>query len=580
MRSHESESVIPQTGTAGWKRLLEWLPEISLVGVTTIAGLRAGGRWIDPVGDPGIWWSTIYRLANLETLYRDVYLQFGPLSPYLLSLGVRLFGASVSYFLLATWIPAIAAALILLRAARAVLNLMERFALVGLLLSESLFAAGPGRLVFPYSPAAVHALCFSVLALLLGTRADRNSGAWLAGLFAGLAFCSKQEIGIACFLALACSQPFRPRGVGQAIRTSVAFALVSLLGAAVVLSSAPLDSLRDRSHLWPIAFVPPTVWNHLYRWVAGLAIADWKAILAHSSWWLLGCLGALSLLCLVLTWERRPARWLPTATLLGGLCLWWGFEGFTSRAAFQPTSLSMLVATVSVLLVVLDRGLPARAEMVALGIFAVLVGARAAFSAERVGPYSGIAHFASAYTWILFLCILVPRILPGGDSASVLARRVLAAGVLVVSGIEAARGVKSLSEPRKETVSTPRGCVTVSREAAPFFRAIGANSHRGERAWVLPEINGVDALFGLRSVSPYVSHLPGWLDESAELELLRRLEKQPPDVVIIFSRTVREYGVKGFGEGYDRLLAEWVDRHFSVVEAMPAGQILRPRVAR
>ena len=183
------------------KRALGWVPEIALVAATTIAGLRAAGRWVDPVGDPGIWWSTIYRLGNGETLYRDVYLQFGPLSPDLLSLGVRLFGASASYFLLANWIPAIAAALVLLRAASAALDPLERLAVAGVLLSESLLAAGPGRLVFPYAPGAVHALFFSVLALLIGTRARGNAPAWTAGLLSGLAFCTKQEIGLACALS-------------------------------------------------------------------------------------------------------------------------------------------------------------------------------------------------------------------------------------------------------------------------------------------------------------------------------------------------------------------------------------------
>jgi len=250
------------------------MPEISLVAVTTIAGLRAGGRWIDPVGDPGIWWSTIYRLANGETLYRDVYLQFGPLSPNLLSLGVRVFGASAKYFLLATWLPAIGAAVIFLRATKTSLGLIERFAVVGLLLSESLLAPGPGRLVFAYAPAAVHALLFSVLALLLGTRSDQTPKPYLAGLFAGLAFCSKQEIGLACLLALAVSSPLRPGWIGRATRSIGGFLVASLFAVAAVLSSASPASLRNRSHLWPLALNPPAAWRHLYRWVAGLSVAD------------------------------------------------------------------------------------------------------------------------------------------------------------------------------------------------------------------------------------------------------------------------------------------------------------------
>ena len=73
----------------------------------------------------------------------------------------------------------------------------------------------------------------------------------------------------------------------------------------------------------------------------------------------------------------------------------------------------------------------------------------------------------------------------------------------------------------------------------------------------------------------YPSLLPGWLDEKAQLELLRLIEAHPPDVVIIFSRHVKEYGVAEFGKGYDRLLSEWVERNYSAVETMPAGRILR-----
>ncbi len=577
MRIHtEEEAGIPQTVLASWKKSLDWMPELSLLGVATIAGLWAGGRWIDPVGDPGIWWSAIYRLANGEMLYRDVYLQFGPLSPYLLSLGVRLFGASVQYFLLATWVPAIVAAVFLLRAVRPALNLIERVAVTGLLLSESLFAPGSGRLVFAYAPAAVHALLLSALALLLGTQSKRPPKPLLAGFLAGLAFCSKQEIGLACLLALGSSFLLQPGWIGRATRVIGGFLVASLLGVAAVLSSAPLDSLRNRNHLWPLALSPPTVWNHLYRWVAGLSVADWKTVLAQSVWWLLWYIALFSFLGLLLGRERNPLRWLPTAALITLIFLWWGIEGFTPRGSFRPTALSMLVAVASVFLALSRPDVAPRISILAFTVFAALAGARTAFSTERAGPYSGIAHFVSAFTWILFLCVLVPKLVPGGDRASMWSGRAWAFTMLVVSMVGTVAGVARLAEPSKEIVQTPQGQISVASEFAAFFRAIGANLRQGETVWVLPEINGVDVLFKARNISPYVSHLPGWLDESTELELLRRVEARPPDVVIIFSRTVKEYGVRGFGEGYDRLLSEWVDRNYSVVEAMPAGQILRP----
>jgi hypothetical protein len=556
-------------------RLLDWSPEIALVVATTAGGLWAAGRWVDPVGDPGIWWSAFYRLANGEKLYRDVYLQFGPLSPYLLSFGARLFGASASYFLIASWLPAIGASLLLLRAARPALSLLERFAVAGLLISESLFVPGPGRLVFAYAPASVQALLFSVAAFLLSTGSARASKFYLAGSLAGLAFCSKQEIGLACLAAILASALVRRRGLGQSARSLAAFSAVSVLGAVFVFSSAPVDVLRDRSHLWPLAFVPPEPWNHLYRWVAGVSILRWEVLVLRWAWLGLACVALSAVFGLLMGREKKPIRWVPAAAVIAVLLFSWPREGIPRSEGFHPVALSAGVAVLSAGLAFLSPGLAGRASMLALSVFAGLIGARAAFGTERFGPYSGIAHFSTAFTWVLFLCVLVPKFLLRGERAAAWTRRAWAAALLIVAGVDAVAGLESLKERSKEIVRTPGGRIAVSASLAPFFRAIGSNVRRGESIWVLPEINGVDALFHARNISPYPSHLPGWLDEEAEVELIHFVERHPPDVVVIFDRSVKEYGVADFGEGYDRLLSEWVERNYSVVEAMPAGRILR-----
>src|SRR5690348_443333 len=109
-----------------------WMPEIALILVTTAAGLWAAGRWLDPFDDPAFPWSVVYRLSHGERLYRDVYVQYTPLSFYLLAWGARMFGASARYFLLSNWIPAIVAALLLLQCGRRFLSELERLALAGL----------------------------------------------------------------------------------------------------------------------------------------------------------------------------------------------------------------------------------------------------------------------------------------------------------------------------------------------------------------------------------------------------------------------------------------------------------------
>ena len=90
-------------------------------------------------------------------------------------------------------------------------------------------------------------------------------------------------------------------------------------------------------------------------------------------------------------------------------------------------------------------------------------------------------------------------------------------------------------------------------------------------------MNAIDALFQLKNVSPFIQAIPGWLDREAELRLIPRLEKSPPDLVVLLDRPVTEFGSKPFGEGYGLLLADWCERNYRVVEALPAGRILRRR---
>lgn len=157
-------------------------------------------------------------------------------------------------------------------------------------------------------------------------------------------------------------------------------------------------------------------------------------------------------------------------------------------------------------------------------------------------------------------------------------RRLVGVAVLWVSWQGAFAGIRSLEGEWREEIETRRGRVFVDGRLAPFFRALARDLRPGERVWVLPEINAVDALFETVSVSPYLSHMPGWLDGEAEMRLLERVESAPPDAVALFTRDTREYGVEPFGRGYDRLLSEWIARHYSAVEATRSGSILRRRI--
>ncbi len=558
-------------------RLRLWGAEIVFLVVTTAAGLWAGGRWLDPAGDVGIWWSLGERLAQGERYYRDVYLQYGPLSPYLLSGVARLFGSSSTSFVLVHWMTAILAGVLLVRLSRPLFSDLQRFALAGLVLGVSIFAPGTGRMVLSYCPAAVHAVVFSLCGfLLLQSRTERPLRAYGAGALAGLALCAKQEIGVAALAGL-CAPILTEgrRASGWVLRCLAGFLLVASVGVGFVLASgASFDSLRQDSRLWPLSPIP-SEWRSLFRGVAGVSAVDFpQSFLASLRELLKTCL-LVSLAGLLLAKERRGRYWWPTLALLAVLLSADLFSGGDLLPRLQPASLLMTVAFLVSLLALLGGPRPGRELLVGFGLFAGLVGLRTAFSNDTAGPYTGVAHFATALTWIAFLTCLVPDWLPDAGLPARRARQVWAVILLSMAWWAAADGIESLGSPGRLAVETPRGRIWVESRMAAAYARIGQEIRPGERALFLPEANAADVLFGIRDASPYLIHMPGWLDARAEASLIDRFERNPPDAVVLFDRTTGEFRVKPFGVGFGRRLADWIGRNYRVVATTPGAKILR-----
>lgn len=559
-----------------FRRLRDWLPELLLLAVTTVAGVWAGGRWFDPIGDSGTWWSVIYRLANGGVLYRDVHLQFGPLTPNLLALGAEIFGTSTTYVLLASWIAAVAAGLLLVRLSRSVLTTFERFALVGLILAVSLFAPGPGRLVLPYAPAAVHSLILSLASLFVFYRGCGHAqrSAVLAGALAGLAFCGKQEIGVAAAAALGVPLLTRSEHAGpRVLRAAIGFGAIAAAAAAFVLSTIPLEDLRT-SHLWPLVPRPPAEWDHLYRIVAGVAAPDWFREYLRALQGLLYYLSLLAFLGLLIARDRKPRRWAAAASLLGVSLVGHDPISFLGEW-FHPIALSVLLAFLCSLLGLFQKHAD-RDFIVGMGVFAGLAGMRTVFSNNLGGHYSAIGHFATSLTWLLFLCVLFPRVVPGGERAAAWTRQAAAMLVFAISWYGAFESIRSLRSSSKERVLTRQGAIWVDRKFVPLFEAIRSRIRPGEKVLVVPEINGVDAAFELRTTSPFLWHVPGWPNDQQENALIQGLESDPPAAVVVFWRVFDEYGKEGpFGVGYGLALARWVERHYAAVAHSAGGTVYR-----
>ncbi len=569
----------PRTIAGG--RLRGWIPELVLLVVTTAAGVFAGGRWVDPTSDPGLWWSLSTRLAEGERYYRDLLHQYGPLTPYLLALGVRLLGFSITWVLLSNWLPAILAGILLLRAGREHLSSFERLSVVGLVIGLGLFAPGRGRLVYPYSPAAVHALCLSLGALLLARRPEKaGPRRLLPGALAGLAFLSKQEIGVAAIVSLLSLSAVAPGGrFRRALAAVAGFVLGVLPGIAFALWSAPLASLREESRVWPLGGVPAG-WAPLYRIVAGVGAVGWARQLAESLGAFLFYFSVLALFGLLISGERRPRRFLLPAAISSLVVAVGLAGGVWIPGKLHFVSLSMLAAATVVLLALFDRELPGGDFLVAFGVFSGLLAARTAVSTDVGGPYAGVAHFGTALLWPLLLFVLLPRRFPGGEGASRATRRVGALALLPFAWMGAATGMESLADPVRVAVDSKVGRFWVEPRQAGLFAAIRGELRPGERVLVLPETNGVDAIYGVRPVSRYVTLMPGFLDHRVERQLLAQFHDHPPDAVVVFERGTAEYRVAPLGRGFGRELMEWIEGNYEVVLSAAAGKILRQAPGR
>ncbi|MEO8190018.1 MAG: hypothetical protein ABI682_06720 [Acidobacteriota bacterium] len=567
-------------GASGSRAALGFAPEILFLAVTTAAGLWAAGRWLDPTGDPGVWWSLAGRMARGERCYRDVYLQYGPLAPLLFLASGKPFGFSASWFLLANWIPAITAGVLLLRLTRQFLQAIERIALAGFLIGVAIFAGSPARLVLPYSPAAVHALCFALGAILVLQSRDREKPwrGYAAGMLAGLALCAKQEIGVAAVLAVVAPLATEGRrAAGWLARSLAGFTAVALLGVVAVLSTgASVESLRLDSHLWPLASVP-SGWGGLFRRVAGLSTVDRVSSLASAAWQMAKLTLAIMFLAMLLGRERR--RWLPW-TIAAVLALFLAVDlaqGHDLVPHALPMAWSMSVAFLTALLAWLDRDRRGREVLIALGGFAGLVSLRTAFSWDPSGPYSAITHLTTTATWMIFLSCFLSGWLPAAGTSRRWARTLWLVVLLPVAWAGAIRAAQAMREPAKVAVTTPRGTIFCAPGAAARLHGIASEVRAGESALLIPETHALDVLYGVRDLSPLLGHLPGWLDERAERQLLTRLEASPPDFVVLFERPTREFGVEAFGRGYGESLAAWIQRRYALKTGLTGAVILRPR---
>jgi hypothetical protein len=489
------------------RRLLDRIPEIALVLTSTAAGIWAGGRWLSPTSDPGIWWSMPERLASGERLYRDIYLQYGPLSPYLVSWLARPFGFSATAILVLSWIPAVIAALLLLRLARPFLSTLERLVLAAILLGVGLFAPGLGRLVYPYSPAAVTRSASHWGAPSRPVSGGRASG-WLAGSWK-VSPSARSRVGLAAAAGLAAST-LRSRGERWLGKCLAAFAAVAACGALFVLTSAPLDSLRRDSHVWPLA-PPPHDWNRLFLIVAGFG-PGWLGRIVGSLRGLGLVASLFALLGLLFARERRPRRYVPVAAVFAVLLVAALLEKTCSTEPRVRPPVDVLSFVVA--LWALSTGAARTATLSLPSACSRASSARAPVLRRHRQPVRRRCASSGALALLLFLFVFLPGVWPGQtcdpDEKAVRYTRRIWATVLFPSSAWARPSASSASARPAIGRSIRQGRIWAD-PGADLYSVSRASSVQESACWSSGGQRRRRAL-PRRSVSPFVTMMPGWLD--------------------------------------------------------------------
>ena len=303
----------------------------------------------------------------------------------------------------------------------------------------------------------------------------------------------------------------------------------------------------------------------------------WLAAYAKRAFIDLGGLGLLAAAVCLIARERHRAIWLRLLALIAAAGAGWLIVGWEPVSPVPSLTLSSLLAFFVAAAAFYLKDTPQRPFLAGFATFAVLVGVRTLFSPILTTHYSGSTRFASALTTTVALFVIAPKLLLGETSAASYLRRVLAIGLFCVGVWNTAICVRFLRYPDNVSVDTPGGKVVLTPPQRDLFRIVARNCAPGERALIIPETFGLDALFALRNVSPQPWATPGWFDDRVETQLLHRLQQSPPDVVVLITRSWEEYGSEPFGVGYGLKLSDWISQNFRIVGSVAQGQVLRRR---
>jgi len=556
---------------------------LALVYLTHLTWLK----WTDILVDSGRELYIPEVLAAGKVLYRDIYYVYGPFSPYFNALLYKLFGVNAYVLAAGGFVSLLAICALVGILARVYLNRAAALFVTLCFLFIFPFGHHTGVPIFnyliPYSYPAVHALLFSLAALVFLYRyleTGRTREGQLAGLCLFFAALTKMEIAAWLALTLGTGYWLHERGTGgrNASPKAIGRVILPLAGAAAIYVAfyAQGAAANLQNNLFDTALSNILMPKKSYAWLnftGGLTVSAglWLLFFGTIQYlWLAGCL---------VLGGRAYERWNHASSLGLKVLAVMAMGAFTLAGLailqFRPLSIFGNYFMPVPLLCLVTLGLclgnvwggkrsARQTLLVCLCIFSVLLLLRMLLNVgvESMGFYLLVPGF-------LVYQILWLRVVP--DLAGRRSTTWLICGVFV--GLNIFYVAKSLDDSRAH-YSQIDSAIPNARGTLKFCDAgrvsayrelvddLSRAEHAGKTLVVFPEGLWINYVTGLANPLYFYQYLPIDLSTQERLTLLTdELEQAKPDFFLISDRGVREYGAESIAD-YADPVREYVEQHY------------------
>jgi hypothetical protein len=541
------------------------------------------------------------RLARGEMLYSQAGFLYGPFSPYFHAALFAAFGPSLNILYADGIITATLILLLTYWLSRVWMSAMT--AAVAALLVAGMCAMKPGgSYILPYSYSALHGClaALSTLALTVRYAQGRRLVSLLgAGVCAAIAVIAKTEFGIVAVVTGVVTAVLTEAPDGHRIsRALMAFLCpavgISGLTYSAIISLVGWHVLSQENHVFFAN--PPEELIAFNRWISGTdsPVKNCMFMLGLTLQ-MVSCASVIALVSdLIMGGRRRSSGEIGTARegfsrlltialgsglIGGGIARWYRHESGPFVA--MPLVLGLLIAALLRRYWKAFRQRTAFAsEDLALLITAVFAFGMLGRVILRVRSGGSYASYFLPATVIVFSHIWVDRLptLLARPRARVLASRIAWAALAMATAAISIAIVYQYRSTVDYRLATPRGVLWTDPDLGSSFDGamhfIEERTSRDEFVAVLPEGTSLDFFSDRRNPLKQEITAPGYLDAEGEARAIEQLRDSNTRLVMVTNRSTPEFGVRVFGQDYDRRLMAWIASTYRVCGVL--GRDTRP----